>query len=381
MMISAFADYPPCKHTKWCFVMKYYKDYDLEDFLQDDSFRRWVVGEADATEGLWDEIVRLYPDKKVIMQQARELITTWREHAAIVTDQQLEDQVQRILHTTQAGAEEPVQRVLWRKWLSVAAVVTLVVGLGAAFWWKTEQTENNDRRRMAYVPESSKALQEVVNRTGKAMRVGLPDGSQVSLAPAGRISYATDFIHDKKREVFLSGEAFFDVTKDPQNPFFVYANGLVTRVLGTSFLVKATDTNVEVLVRSGRVSVLPLKDIENPTDRNTELLLTPNQQAIFSVKDNVVSKSITNMPLELIKPDSEAGFVFENQPVSKVFSALEKVYGIPIVYDATVMEKCSLRVELSNEPFFTKLDIITQTLGAAYRVSDGQVVISSEGCR
>ena len=166
-MISAFADYPPCKHTKWCFVMKYYKDYDLEDFLQDDSFRRWVVGEADATEGLWDEIVRLYPDKKVIMQQARELITTWREHAAIVTDQQLEDQVQRILHTTQAGAEEPVQRVLWRKWLSVAAVVTLVVGLGAAFWWKTEQTENNDRRRMAYVPESSKALQEVVNRTGQ----------------------------------------------------------------------------------------------------------------------------------------------------------------------------------------------------------------------
>lgn len=361
--------------------MKYYKDYDLEDFLQDDSFRRWVVGDADATEGLWEEIVRLYPDKKVIMQQARELITTWREHAAIVTDQQLEDQVQRILHTTQAGAEVPEERVMWRKWLSVAAVVTLLVGLGGAFWWKSGQKTEGTGQRVAYVPESSKALREVVNTTGKQMRVGLPDGSKVSLAPKGRISYAADFVHDKKREVFLSGEAFFDVTKDPQNPFFVYANGLVTRVLGTSFLVKATDTNVEVLVRSGRVSVLPLKDIENPADRNTELLLTPNQQAIFSVKDNVISKSITNMPLELIKPDPEAGFVFENQPVSKVFSALEKVYGIPIVYDAAVMEKCSLRVELSNEPFFTKLDIITQTLGAAYRVSDGQVVISSEGCR
>ncbi|WP_026350747.1 FecR family protein [Dyadobacter beijingensis] len=361
--------------------MKYYKDYDLEDFLQDDSFRSWVSGTADATADLWEEIVRLYPDKKVIMQQARELILTWQEHSAIVTDQQLEDQVQRILHTTQAATEEPGQRLAWRNWLSVAAMVTLLVALGGAFFWKSEQQAGKPGGQVAYMPEATAAMKEVVNTSARQMRIGLPDGSRVSLAPKGRISYANDFINHKKREVYLSGEAFFDVTKDPQNPFFVYANGLVTRVLGTSFLVKTSDTNVEVQVHSGRVSVLPLKDIEHPSERSNELLLTPNQQAVFSVKDNVISKTITNMPLELIKPDAEAGFVFENQPVSKVFSALEKVYGIPIVYDAAVMEQCSLRVELSNEPFFTKLDIITQTLGAAYRVSDGQVVISSEGCR
>lgn len=362
--------------------MKYYKDYDLEDFLQDDSFCRWVVGEADATEGLWEEIVRLYPDKKMIMQQARELVLTWREHAAIVTDQQLEDQVQRILHTTGVNVEAP--RFTIRKYLSVAAaaaVAAAVVGLTWFYFTSDTGLRKSGRANYSAAIQADSKTQDVVNNLKKEMRLRLPDSSEVRLSPGARITYSQNFIHNKKREVFLSGEAFFDVTKDPQNPFFVYANGLVTRVLGTSFLVKATDTNVEVLVRSGRVSVLPLKDIENPTDRNTELLLMPNQQAIFSVKDNVISKSITNMPLELIKSDPEAGFVFENQPVSKVFFALEKVYGIPIVYDAVVMEKCSLRVALSNEPFFTKLDIITQTLGAAYRVSDGQVVISSEGCR
>ncbi|SEJ01359.1 FecR family protein [Dyadobacter sp. SG02] len=362
--------------------MKYYKDYDLEDFLQDDSFRRWVAGEADATEGLWEEIVRLYPDKKVIMQQARELVLTWQEHSAIVTDQQLEDQVQRILHTTQAHTEVTERRFAITKYLSVAAAAAaLVSGLTWFYFAADRDTTRSGRANYPAAIRPDSKTQELVNNLEKEMRLRLPDSSEVRLSPGARITYSQNFVHNKKREVFLSGEAFFDVTKDPQNPFFVYANGLVTRVLGTSFLVKATDTNVEVLVRSGRVSVLPLKDIENPTDRNTELLLTPNQQAIFSVKDNVISKSITNMPLELIKPDAEAGFVFENQPVSKVFYALEKVYGIPIVYDAAVMEKCSLRVELSNEPFFTKLDIITQTLGAAYRVSDGQVVISSEGCR
>ncbi|WP_353719387.1 FecR domain-containing protein [Dyadobacter sp. 676] len=359
--------------------MKYYKDYDLEDFLQDESFRRWVTGEAEATEGLWEEIVRLYPDKRVIMRQARELILAWQEPVAIVTDQQLEDQVQRILHTTRT--KRPTGQLRLRRWLSVAAVVTLIAGFGGAFFWKQYRGTDTPGGSAAYVPPTSGALKEVANTGKKPMKVALPDGSRVSLAPSARISYASRFVREKKREVYLSGEAFFEVTKDPQNPFFVYANGLVTRVLGTSFVVRATDTNVEVLVRSGRVSVLPLKDLENPGERNTELLLTPNQQAIFSVKDNLVSKSITHMPLELIKPDQDAGFVFENQPVSKVFSVLEKVYGIPIVYDAAVMEKCSLRVELSNEPFFTKLDIITQTLGATYRVSDGQVVISSEGCR
>lgn len=360
--------------------MKYYKDYDLEDFLQDDSFRLWVTGQGDATDSLWEEIARLYPDKKTIMQQARELILAWTEHAAMVTDQQLEDQVQRILNTTQGQMpERSAVRPLYR-WLSVAAAVLVAAGLGWAFWGR-ESRQIADGGAPRYVLRTDIPMKEVANTTGKPMTVHLPDQSKVKLAPAGRISYSEAFVNDKKREVYLDGEAFFDVTRDPQNPFFVYANGLVTRVLGTSFLVKATDTNVEVLVRSGRVSVLPLKDIENPKERSTELLLTPNQQAIFSIKDNMIAKSITNMPLELIKPDPEAGFVFENQPVSKVFSALEKVYGIPIIYDATVMENCSLRVELSNEPFFTKLDIITQTLGASYRVSDGQVVISSEGCR
>lgn len=360
--------------------MKYYKDYDLEDFLQDDSFRLWVTGQSDSTESLWEEIARLYPDKKIVMQQARDLILTWTEHAAIVTDRQLEDQVQRILHTTQHSVDEPAEVRPLRRWLSVAAAVLLIIGLGWTFWLKTGDKRIAASPSRHYVLKTDAAMKEVANTTGKPMTVRLPDNSQVKLAPASRISYSEAFIQDKKREVYLAGEAFFDVTRDPQNPFFVYASGLVTRVLGTSFFVKATDTNVEVLVRSGRVSVLPLKDIENPKEQSTELLLTPNQQAIFSVKDNVISKSITNMPLELIKPDPEAGFVFENQPVSKVFSALEKVYGIPIIYDATVMENCSLRVELSNEPFFTKLDIITQTLGASYRISDGQVVVSSEGC-
>jgi transmembrane sensor len=360
--------------------MKYYDKYNLEDFLLDENFRIWATQKNPEADAVWEKLGAEYPDKKIIMEQARELLLTWNDHHSSLSDNMLEEQVQRILTTTEVPVVpifNPSGRSL--RWVSIAASVLVVLGIG----WGLTRNMNQTEQVIAYKQYISKAevpLKEVLNKTAKSLSVHLPDGSIVKLSPKARISYAEQFVHHKKREVYLSGEAFFDVEKDVQNPFFVYANGLVTRVVGTSFLIKATDTNVEVLVRSGRVSVLAMKDMDNQQDRNSELLLTPNQQAIFSTKDNFISKSITSMPLELIKPETEAGFVFQDQPIHSVFTTLEKVYGIPIVYDSTAMEKCSLRVALSSEPFFTKLDIICKTIGANYRVSDGQVIVSSEGC-
>lgn len=360
--------------------MKYYDKYNLEDFLLDESFRLWVTQNTPGENKHWDEVAKEFPEKKIIIAQARDLLLTWNEHNFSLSEHQLEAQVHRILKSTDVPTQPKVRSFSGSGiWLSAAASLLIILGFGyVVFRNGSKETLSSVYQR--YVPAQSPAMKEIVNDRKTLLKVNLPDGSVIKLSPAARISYAGQFIRNKKREVYLSGEAFFDVHKDAQNPFFVYANGLVTRVVGTSFLVRTTATNVEVLVRSGRVSVLAMKDMDRQGDRNTELLLTPNQQAIFSTKDNLISKSISSMPLELIKPESEAGFVFLDQPIHKVFATLEKVYGIPIVYDSAVMEKCSLRVELSNEPFFTKLDIISKTIGASYRVSDGQVIISSEGC-
>jgi ferric-dicitrate binding protein FerR (iron transport regulator) len=359
--------------------MKYYDKYNLEDFLLDERFRLWAVQAEPARDDFWAELGRQYPDKTVIMHQARELLLTWNQTHSELSEDDLESQVSRILISTEAPSIKTYAFKFTQTWIAVAASLLLILGLGWAISWKMQRAQPASDYTQ-YVSEAIVPMKEVVNQTGRKMNVQLPDGSVVSLSPASRISYAPQFVRDKKREVYLSGEAFFDVKKDALNPFFVYAHGLVTRVVGTSFLVKTTDSNVEVLVRTGRVSVVAMKDMDNQSDRNTELLLTPNQQAIFSTKDNLISKSISSMPLELIKPETQTGFVFMDQPIHKVFATLEKVYGIPIVYDSTIMEKCALHVELSNEPFFTKLDIISQTIGASYRVSDGQVIVSSEGC-
>lgn len=358
--------------------MKDYNNYSLEDFLLDEDFKEWITTKENSENTIWDEIALHFPDKIALMQQAREIILALGDQNSNFSHQELEQEVSRILESTSVSKKDksflfPLQ------WFSVAAMILIVFTIG----WGINRNSNQPQSAKSYeqyISGVSQPMHEVVNETVQSMQVKLPDGSTVKLTPASRISYTETFTQNNKREVYLSGEAFFEVQKDAKNPFFVYANGLLTRVVGTSFLIRAMDADVEVIVRTGRVTVLPIKDMDNQDKKNIELVLTPNQQAVFSTRDNLISKSIVTTPLEIAKEKILTDFTFENQPISEVFSLLEKTYGIPIIYDETVMQKCSLRVALSNEPFFTKLDIICKTVGAEYQVRDGQIIISSEGC-
>jgi len=360
--------------------MKDYKNYSLEDFLLDDDFRELVIVDQKEGASILKNIARQYPDKAGDMEKAVEIIIALHDSGEGLSHHELEFEVNRILHTTEANKKVGFNPFTYRlNWISVAATILIFLGIGWGIARKNNQPQSVKTYRQ-YISAVPEPLKEIINENTSALSVKLPDGSKVRLMPKSRISYAEKFINNRKREIYLSGEAFFEVEKDPQNPFFVYANGLLTRVVGTSFLIRAIDANVEVLVSSGKVTVLPMKDLEMQQDKNTELLLTPNQQAFFSTKDNLISKSIVTAPVEIDKEAVEPDFVFDNQPIGDVFLILEKVYGIPIVYDEAAMRNCFLRVELSNEPFFTKLDIVCKTIGAQYQVRDGQIIVSSEEC-
>ena len=84
----------------------------------------------------------------------------------------------------------------------------------------------------------------------------LHDGSTVILEPGGEVRYNEKFLNT--REVYLSGDAFFEVTKDASRPFLVYANEITTKVLGTSFRIKAKQGEKEIVVavKTGKVSVM-----------------------------------------------------------------------------------------------------------------------------
>jgi ferric-dicitrate binding protein FerR (iron transport regulator) len=231
------------------------------------------------------------------------------------------------------------------------------------------------------IQEAEIPVQEAVNNSKAPLLVRLPDGSTVTLEENSRLSYSKDFSRPE-REVFLSGGAFFEVAKNPKKPFVVYANELVTKVLGTSFMIRAfeKDQRVIVAVKTGKVSVFTNKENTPQNSKVKSITLIPNQQAIFSRKEERLSRSLVEQPQVIISKQELLHFSFTNAPVVTIFEALEKAYGVKMQFDEEVLSGCRLTTSLSNETLFERLDVICEAIDATYKVVDGEVLISGKKC-
>jgi ferric-dicitrate binding protein FerR (iron transport regulator) len=153
---------------------------------------------------------------------------------------------------------------MWRltplRWAAAAALV-LGLGFGALRLLPPRQAPVTAARLA--VPRATPALSTSqwithTNVTSQVARLALADGSTVHLQPRSTLRYPQQFT-DAKREVFLQGEAFFDIARNPVKPFLVVTDKVVTTVLGTSFTVRAYPEQPQalVMVRTGRVRVSP----------------------------------------------------------------------------------------------------------------------------
>ena len=147
------------------------------------------------------------------------------------------------------------------------------------------------------------------------------------------------------------------------------------------------DQNVTVSVRTGRVLVFSQSELTRPAAGiragayRQQLLLTPNQQAIFRRQANELTKALVEQPVVLLSSEQRPEFRFDNAPVSQVFETLERAYGVSISYDADLLQHCTVTAPLGEEPLFTKLDLICTIIGARYEIVDAQIVISGPGCQ
>jgi hypothetical protein len=199
------------------------------------------------------------------------------------------------------------------------------------------------------------------------------------------LSFAETFPADQ-RTVYLSGDAYFQVAKDPKRPFLVHTTDLVTKVLGTSFFVRARDASDKTLVevREGKVSVF--KQQEFAARKNAQaktpngMVLTPNQKLIFEHASSEMRRTLSDNP-EIVPSDNPKTFEFINAPASSVLDDIEEAYQIDIIFDRDVMKGCPVTASLGGQPMFSKLGILCEVIEARYEVLDGKIVIYSKGCK
>ena len=131
-------------------------------------------------------------------------------------------------------------------WLKIAASVIILIAAGI-FTYRFGFEFGGDPG-LIYI--------EKATQNGQKSTIILADGTQIKLNAGSKLKYPEQFGSDQ-RIVTLYGEAFFEVVRDENRPFIVKSKGLMTKVLGTSFNVKAFDNeHTQVTVRTGRVSVV-----------------------------------------------------------------------------------------------------------------------------
>jgi transmembrane sensor len=234
----------------------------------------------------------------------------------------------------------------------------------------------------------AKDMEERVNTSAQPLKIGMEEGSIITLQPGSSIHYPTHFLPDK-REIFLEGEAFFEVSKNASRPFYVYNKNIVTHVLGTSFNIKINieTKQVEVSVRSGRVEVYENRPAAKTTAgiRNNGVILLPNQKVIYDQGTRQFVPSLADIPLPIIdelssKTTPIESFVFDETPLQTVLGALEKSYGIDIVAEKENLYKCLFTGDVSRQGLYTRLDIICQAVQASYEVKGTKILIKGTGC-
>ena len=175
-------------------------------------------------------------------------------------------------------------------------------------------------------------------QNGHRAAVILPDGSKVNLNSGSYISYQQSF-GKKAREVKLSGEAFFEVTKDPKKKFIVHTEYINIEVLGTTFNVYAyeRENTVEMVLLTGKVKINTNKAPYQ------SYYVKPNEKISLDKQSGSLKIKKTDARFETAWLRDE--MVFRSERLETVFDKLERKYGVTIQYDNLKQDHFSYKVQ------------------------------------
>lgn len=363
-----------------------YRNYTVEDFATDEKFRQWVMEPSFETESFWEQWLAENPDKQHVVDRSVAFLLSVYENYDDddLDDELIADEISRLVVSAEARKTRwhfpGFQYATWRgRAIQVAAAMTLMSGLG---WYAYH---NYTQQRAGVYVENGVTMITKTNNAAKEMTVLLSDGSVATLQKGSSLQFPRKFAKDQ-RKVYLKGEAFFDVTKDPTKPFLVFANETVTKVLGTSFRVKAVagENTVMVVVKTGKVSVYPEKEYQTLLNQEGReiagVVLRPNQQVVFNRRENRLDKGLVESPDLLAESTANQELVFDDKPVAEVLNTLGVLYGIEIIFDKESLTGCPISTIFKEENLKQRMNAICQAIGATYEVVDGQIIINSKGC-
>ena len=242
---------------------------------------------------------------------------------------------------------------------SIAALIAIGLIVGAIF------TPFNQNSNLAFVT--------LVSPKGSISQMYLPDSTLIYLNAGSEIKYRMDQ-RDGNREVFLSGEAWFNVTKNKNKPFVVNTPYYNVKVLGTEFNVKAyeNDKDVTTTLEEGSIEIISGEEltIQQP------ILIKPGEQISYNKLERKIEIKEVNFSLYSSWKDNK--LIFINKNFSELIDILERKYGVEIEVKDTSINKYHYDGTIKDESIFEMLNRIQSTLPIKYRIEEQKIIIEKK---
>lgn len=313
-------------------------------------------------EGLDDESILARYEVYLQAQFENEVAKQRSESEALQTD---DEPLPKVIKPLTSSDKKVTRRRAGFRVMAIAASLALLIVAG---WFVVFQTTWLGRGgNIAGAYEDS----ELITRstpTGRMFRMNLEDGSFIHMNAVSRITYPQQF-GEKKREVEISGEAYFDVERDETRPFKIKVKDYRVQVLGTSFNVQAyeDEDDFSVIVESGSVKV-----VIDQTGKNSATL-RKNQKLIYNPKTKVFKILEVESAREL---NWRKGILhFDATPMNKVEKMLERWYGIDLVISNSEIYKKTLTGLHHNENLESVLEALAYATGTKYVVRGDSAVV------
>lgn len=257
--------------------------------------------------------------------------------------------------------QAPVNKKPWPsklvKSLAIAASAVIIAGF---IWVMSKPTSNN---KIAEV----KTLTKKFTERKEQKYLLLPDGTQVWLNAASSLQFPDEFKSDK-REVYLTGEAFFDVKHADKIPFLIHTRNITTTVLGTAFNIKAYADQKEIMVSVTRGKVKVSRD-----DKLIAVLTKGKAVKISNETKQVVEKEV---PVENIAGWQQGNLVYEDAPLEDIVRDLQNVFNAEIIVEDTALNKLSITTSFSRDIGAEKaMNILSRLINKKIVNQNGTLII------
>jgi ferric-dicitrate binding protein FerR (iron transport regulator) len=332
------------------------KKYSVKDFLLDERFQQWVRNPEEVSNAYWKHFQEHHPEARQPIAEARNFLLKLNfeeQPRSEAVKQRIRQNIHNAINTTEMqipATNHPYQRKeirYYQPWIRVAASLTafiLIVG-GYLFFRETPNTR-------------------YTTGFGQTKTISLPDGSMVKLnANSSLIVAAEGWKNEGEREIWLEGEAFFEVEKRNTSEglpakFQVHSGKVTVEVLGTKFNVNSRHQQTKVVLSSGKVKL----NIEKETEKQ-EVLMEPGELVEVDELNKAVEKRMVD-PVHFTSW-TENKLIFENTPLSQIRKLLEDNYGLKWnIENSDLLSK-----EFTGTAPADEIDILLEKLSLVYNLN------------